>query len=79
MSRCAGLKRREVINCDTAERIGYVSDIEIDEKNGQITAIVVMRNGVLKRALGIGEFLIPWSAVTAISDDFVLTTVYKSD
>lgn len=76
MFRGGRLKHKEVINLRTAQRIGFVSDIEIDEKEGKITAIVVIRGGIFRRMLGMGEYVIPWSEIIAISDEFVLADMY---
>ena len=35
------MRRRTVINANTAEKIGYVSDIEIDELNGRVASVIV--------------------------------------
>ena len=76
MFRGARLKNRPVINSQTADRIGTVCDIEIDEANGKIVSIIVMRGGIIKRFLGLGEFVIPWSNITAVGDKYVLTDIY---
>ncbi|MEE1351292.1 MAG: YlmC/YmxH family sporulation protein [Clostridia bacterium] len=67
------LRRRTVIDSVTAERIGYVSDIEIDELNGRISAVIIRRySGWLSGVFKIGEMAVPWNAITAMSDEFVL-------
>ncbi len=71
MFRGEKLRHREVVDAQTAERLGYVWDIEIDERDGRVTAIVVMRGG-WRRLFGMGEFIIPWADVTALSDRYVL-------
>ena len=71
MFRGERLRRREVVDVCTAERLGFVWDLEIDEKEGRITAIVVMRGG-WRRLFGIGEFIIPWTDIAAIGDRYIL-------
>ena len=71
MFRGGNLRRREVVDVRTAERLGYVWDLEIDEKEGRITAIIVMRSG-WRRIFGIGEFIIPWADIAAVGDKYVL-------
>ncbi len=67
------LRRRAVIDIKTAECIGYVSDIEIDESNGRITAVIVRKHyGLLASLFRIGELSVPWNTITAMSDEFVL-------
>lgn len=71
------LRRRTVIDSQTAERIGYVSDIEIDELSGRISAVIVRRNtGVLAGIFRLGEISVPWQAITAMSDEFVLIRTF---
>lgn len=72
MFRGDKLRHRDVIDAQTAERLGYVWDLEIDEREGRITAIVVMRGGWWRRFFGVGEFIIPWSNISAVGERFVL-------
>ena len=69
MFRGGKLKRREVVDSRTAERIGLVWDLEIDERDGRITAVVVMRDG-WRRLFGI-----PWADITAVGDKYVLADI----
>lgn len=72
MFRGEKLRRREVIDVQTAERLGFVWDLEIDEREGRITAIVVMRGGWWRRLFGTGEFIIPWADIAALGEKYVL-------
>ena len=73
----AALRRRTVIDTETAQKIGYVSDIEIDELSGRISAVIVRRNGRLLSGLFVfGEISLPWQAITAMSDEFVLVKTF---
>ena len=73
MFHVAKLRRRTVIDINTAECIGYVSDIEIDEANGRIAAVIVRKHyGLFSSLFRIGEMSVPWHTITAMSDDFVL-------
>ena len=73
MFHVAKLRRRTVIDINTAECIGYVSDIEIDEANGRITAVIVRKHyGLFASLFRIGEMSVPWHTITAMSDEFVL-------
>lgn len=66
------LRRRIVINADTAERVGSVYDAEIDAVTGQVTRLVVRRYGGLAAFFKIGETLIPWSAIVAAGSEYIL-------
>ena len=73
----AKLRRRTVIDINTAECIGYVSDIEIDETDGRITAVIVRKHyGLLASLFRIGEMSVPWHTITAMSNEFVLVKSY---
>ena len=73
MFHVAKLRRRTVIDINTAECIGYVADIEIDEANGRITAVIVRKHyGLFASLFRIGEMSVPWHTITAMSDEFVL-------
>ncbi len=74
----AKLRRRTVIDINTAECIGYVSDIEIDEASGRITAVIVRKHyGLLASLFRIGEMSVPWQTITAMSDEFVLVKSFE--
>lgn len=75
MGRTDNLKNREVVNIDTAERMGVVSDVEIDAQNGRITSLVVRRNGI--RSLIGGELVIPWGSIAVIGKEIILVRVLE--
>ena len=39
------LKTREVINIKSCKKLGYISDLELDECTGQICAVIVPQKG----------------------------------
>lgn len=64
---------RTVIDSVTAERLGVLADIEIDESEGRVTKLIIRRHaGFIGRLMHIGELILPWSAVTAVGEEFVL-------
>ena len=71
-NRFTKLKCKEVINVCDGCRLGYVSDVEVDCKCGQITAIIVP--GPCK-LFGFGrqeDYVIPWHCIRRIGPDIVL-------
>lgn len=73
----AKLRRRTVIDANTAERIGYVSDIEIDEFNGRVSAVIIRKHsGLIAGLFHFGETAVPWHSITAMSDEFVLVKTF---
>lgn len=80
MFRGYNLRQKEVVNIKTAERLGYIRDVEISEATGNIEAIIVPRKGcMLKRFFGGGELIIPWSAIEVVGEDLVLVRLFDMD
>ncbi len=80
MFRGYNLKQKEVVNIKTAQRLGRISDVEISELTGNVEAIIVPRKGcLLKRLLGGGEMIIPWSAIEVVGEDLVLVRLFDTD
>ena len=79
MFRGYKLRQKEVINIKTAERIGYVRDVEINEITGNVDAIVIPRRGCFIKRLFGGELIIPWSAVEAVGDEVILVKLFEPD
>lgn len=68
--RTVDLRQREVINIVTAERMGFVADVELNSENGVIEALIVpKRNGLFAKHQ---EYLIPWEKIVSVGKDIVL-------
>lgn len=77
MFRGYELRQRIVIDVNTAERLGTVTDVEIDESSGAVSQLIVRRHGgMLARLFGWGELAIPWRAITAAGREFVLVNSF---
>lgn len=73
MFRGYNLRQRIVIDVNSAERLGTVSDVEIDERDGSITYVIIRRRGgLLSKLFGFGEIEVPWNAITAVGREFIL-------
>lgn len=71
------LRKRVVIDIATAEGLGYVSDLEIDEISGCVRAIIVRKSaGIFGGFFGLGEVSIPWECVVAMGNEFVLVKTF---
>lgn len=71
MTSASELRRREVVNADTAEKLGYVYDMDIDFESGKINAIIVPQKSfpfIFKKK----EYVIPWENIVAIGKDIIL-------
>lgn len=66
------IKLKEVI-CLNGERLGYVSDMELDEANGQILSLLVPGAyrfmGVLGRE---DDITVPWDKIKKLGDDLII-------
>lgn len=72
------MRKRIVIDIATAEGLGYVSDLEIDEVSGCVTAIIVRKTtGLFGGFFHIGEVSIPWHCVVAMGNEFVLVKTFE--
>ena len=74
--RFSSLKCKEVVNICDGARLGFVTDVGVDIKNGRIVAIIVP--GPCKFFGMIGrrdDFVIPWNCIRQIGDDIILIEV----
>lgn len=74
----SGLRTKEVIHVGDGERLGFVSDIEIDAVTGRVVSISVPGT---YRILGIlgkePDRRIPWENIKRIGDDLVIVENLK--
>ena len=72
-NRFSNLKCKEVVNVCDGCRLGFVSDVEVDIKCGQIVAIIVPGHSKCFGLLGCKEdYVIPWQCIRRIGDDIIL-------
>lgn len=73
MFRGMRLRQREVIDISTAEKLGFVNDVEINEVTGNIESIIVpKRYRFFTHIFGGGELVIPWENIEAVGREIVL-------
>lgn len=74
------LQCKEVICVNDGQRLGFVSDIEIQLPEGNVCAIIVPGPcrffGVLGRR---EDFIIPWHCIRRIGPDIVLVDIRPDD
>ena len=67
------LRRLEVINLCSGERLGYPCDFELDLNDGRITAFTVIPESRSFALFGErDEYLIPWCKIECIGEDAIL-------
>ncbi|ACB84895.1 YlmC/YmxH family sporulation protein [Natranaerobius thermophilus] len=76
MIKASELRRREVVSVDDGKRLGFVSDLELDPREGCINAIIVPGPGKFFGLLG-GErdYVIPWDKIVKLGSDVILVEV----
>ena len=67
--------KREVVNARTAERLGFVTDLDIDYKNGVIHSIIVPKRKNLVNFFKREEYVIPWENIVTIGNDIILVEI----
>ena len=71
--RLSDLRYREVINISTGARLGYVSDVILDLREGKIAALIVPGPGRWFGVLGReSDYVLPWDAITQMGSDIIL-------
>lgn len=70
MLRSCDLRQKEVINIRTAERIGYIEDVDIDFETGRILNVIIPKHRIffLKR----DDFIIPWESIVLVGNELIL-------
>lgn len=70
------LRCKEVINITDGRRMGYVTDLELEQDSGCIVSLSVPCPG---RFFGLfggrGIYVIPWHSIRRIGDDLILVDV----
>ena len=78
--RLCELKEKEVINSCDCKRLGFVCDVEFDERTGCIHALIVPGCGRIFGILGRDtEYVIPYSCICQIGPDIILVKVREED
>ncbi len=76
MARIEDLRQKEVINIKDGARLGFVSDVDINIKNGCITKIIVAGPCKIFGFFGKEtEYVISWCDIKKIGDDIILVDV----
>lgn len=73
MNTFTSLKEKEVININSGKRLGYVSDLDINIKCGDIITLIVTPCGKgLNFFSGKSCIYIPWQCIEKIGKDTIL-------
>ncbi|MBQ2967994.1 MAG: YlmC/YmxH family sporulation protein [Clostridia bacterium] len=73
MHKAADFRQKEVINIKTGQRMGYISDVDIDMNNGSLNSIIIPGGSKFLGVFGKEEdIIIPWNAIRTIGDEVIL-------
>jgi len=71
--KISDFQTKDVINIIDGKRLGQISDLELDLRQGRIEAIVVPSYGKFMGLFGGGsDLIIPWRNIVKIGSDVVL-------
>ncbi|AOZ91666.1 YlmC/YmxH family sporulation protein [Paenibacillus crassostreae] len=71
--KISDFQTKDVINIIDGKRLGQISDLELDLREGRIEAIVVPNYGRLMGLFGgRSDLIIPWHQIVKIGSDVVL-------
>lgn len=71
--KISDFQTKDVINVVDGKRLGHISDLELDLRQGTIEAIVVPINSKFMGLFGGGsDLIIPWKNIVKIGSDVVL-------
>lgn len=78
MMMLSELQRKEVVVMETGEKLGFIDDVEIDEKTGFVTGIIVvgrqMKGSFFQKP---AETHIAWEQIITIGTDIILIEELK--
>lgn len=78
--RFCEFQEKEVININNCRCLGCVRDLDIDEKDGCIIAIIILGPGKWCGCFGREfEFCIPWCKIVKIGPDIILVDIDENE
>lgn len=67
------LQVKEIISVENGEKLGHMTDLEIDVDRGKLLSIIIGGKGKMMGFLGKDEeILIPWDSILKIGEDVIL-------
>lgn len=74
------LRQKDVINCNTGEKIGFVLDLEFDPKTGHIRFLIVPKAKKIINCLGKNQiYHIPYRCIVRIGRDTILVDINEKE
>ena len=74
------LRQKDVINCNTGERLGFVLDLEFEIHTGQICYLLVPKSMKVLQCIGKNKiYKIPYKHIIRIGRDTILVDINEKD
>ncbi len=79
-NRASDFRHKEVIDISTGNRLGFMTDIDVDLEQGKIIAIIIPGK---RRLFGLfppeEDIVIEWSRIKKIGEDIILVETHSLD
>lgn len=76
MLKLSDIREKEVINIYNGQRLGYVTDFEIDLDKGIVTGIILPgENKVMSFFSKTNDILVDWKKIIKIGSDIILVNL----
>lgn len=76
MLRISEIRDKEVINLYNGQRMGYITDFEVDLDKGSVIGIIIPGEGkVMSFFLKTNDIIIHWSKIVKIGNDTILVNL----
>lgn len=76
MLKLSDIRDKEVINLVNGQRMGYISDFEIDIVKGTIVGVIIPGEGkVMSLFTKVNDILIDWNKIIKIGADIILVNL----
>lgn len=78
MVHACDLRQKEVVNIYTAERLGYITDVEIDFETGSVRSVVVPKRRTAKNIFSKRKsYIIAWEDIVCVGSEIVLVKLQE--
>lgn len=80
INRASAFRHKEVIDISTGNRLGFMTDIDVDLDTGRVNAIIIPGK---RRFFGFlppeEDMVIEWHRIKKIGDDIILVETHSPD
>lgn len=77
MGKNFDLRQKKVIDAETAEKIGYIREMDIDFEKGIINSVTIPGGGIFGLFGGKRTVKVAWEDIIAIGSEYILIKRHK--